>query len=381
MEVDGSCGANDVGDDLLWGPAALARAKAATRDATVPVEGETGLLRKMRKKVGPYAAEGKLVAHLRSSRGKLHWAVNGYFREAVLERAPAAGRADFEPRPVARPPQEASSCVPATTAGTATVADGVPCPDREELVLPPLVWEMLLARMPPADVCRLAPTCAAARDAARSDAVWRRQYEARWGVTAAARVASRHRPPPPSFAKHASTQAESHTEVSGGGGGARDERSRGETFEGSKRVKERDPVDSGGGARVNWNAGYRRRAALERRMTCPECLSSKVLPVVYGFPSPPLVAALKKSRVLLGGDYLVEGDPIWACGTCQSRWRAWPFAWPHLAEEDRAWAGVADHPGTTASGPRGVDADLDDPQPLPAWERTDNPPFTTHVPG
>ena len=76
-------------------------------------------------------------------------------------------------------------------------------------------------------------------------------------------------------------------------------------------------------------------------MMCPECLSSKVLPIVYGFPSPPLVAALKKSRVLLGGDYLIEGDPSWACGACQSRWRAWPFAWPDYAsnDEDRRWAG------------------------------------------
>ena len=96
-------------------------------------------------------------------------------------------------------------------------------------------------------------------------------------------------------------------------------------------------------------------------MMCPECLSSKVLPIVYGFPSPPLVAALKKSRVLLGGDYLVEGDPSWACGACQSRWRTWPFAWPNLSDEDRSWAGVTPHPGVSGSsgqGP-GLGADLD----------------------
>jgi hypothetical protein len=76
--------------------------------------------------------------------------------------------------------------------------------------------------------------------------------------------------------------------------------------------------------------------------------------------------------VLLGGDYLVECDPSWACGACQSRWRAWPFAWPDVSEEDRRVAGVAPHPGLSGSSSRGLGAgaDLDDPQPLPPWDHS-----------
>ena len=72
------------------------------------------------------------------------------------------------------------------------------------------------------------------------------------------------------------------------------------------------------------------------------------LSLVPGFPSPALVAALRRSHVLLGGDYLVEGDPSWACPACQSRWRVWPFAWPVAddgAGAGAAAAGVAAYPG------------------------------------
>jgi len=62
---------------LARGPAALARAKLAARDVSEAVEGETGLLRSMRKKVGPFASDALLLTHLRGARGKLHWATNG----------------------------------------------------------------------------------------------------------------------------------------------------------------------------------------------------------------------------------------------------------------------------------------------------------------
>ena len=83
-------------------------------------------------------------------------------------------------------------------------------------------------------------------------------------------------------------------------------------------------------------------------MTCPECLTSKVTPIVYGFPSPALVAAMRDGLVLLGGDYLVEGDPNWACKACQSRWRAWPFSWPDdalVAADERRRMRVNSRPG------------------------------------
>jgi len=41
---------------------------------------------------------------------------------------------------------------------------------------------------------------------------------------------------------------------------------------------------SSSSGRVEWGAAYQRRHAQERRMTCPECLSTRVLPIVYGRP-------------------------------------------------------------------------------------------------
>ena len=110
-------------------------------------------------------------------------------------------------------------------------------------------------------------------------------------------------------------------------------------------------------------------------MTCPECHAARVTPIVYGFPSPQLVTALKKQKVLLGGDYLVEGDPSWACRACQSRWRAWPFAWPAVGPEQES-LGVAPHPGLSGNSgcSPGLGTDLDDAQPLPEWE-LEKPPF------
>ena len=86
----------DASYQELWGPAALAR--AARNDLETPLENELGLLRAMRKRCGPFASRGKMVTHLRSARGKLHWSVNGYFRETVLD---AGGSVDFAPPRVA----------------------------------------------------------------------------------------------------------------------------------------------------------------------------------------------------------------------------------------------------------------------------------------
>ena len=104
---------------------------------------------------------------------------------------------------------------------------------------------------------------------------------------------------------------------------------------------------------MNWFAAYRDAHVREREMLCPECHASRVTPTVYGFPSPELVAALRRGAVSLGGDYLVEGDPCWACAACESRWRAWPFAWPDaswISAEELAEAGVSPWPGNLGGG-------------------------------
>ena len=84
----------DASYQELWGPVALARAQR--NDLETPLENELGLLRAMRKRCGPFASVGLMVTHLRSARGKLHWSVNGYFRETVLD---AGGSVDSRPDP------------------------------------------------------------------------------------------------------------------------------------------------------------------------------------------------------------------------------------------------------------------------------------------
>ena len=280
----------DASYQELWGQAALVRAQ---RDVETPVENEMGLTRAMRKRCGPFANEARMVAHLRSARGKLHWSVNGYFREAVL-----GGSLDFAPRPSAR--EDAGR---RTTDGEEDVEVG----HEATPSLPSLVWEMLLSRVALPDVCRLARVSGLTRDVARSNAVWRAQFVARWGESAAVRVAAarsskqvKPRKPPPTF--HGGEGFD------GSGGGPRVTSNDGDLAlviqTPTSSSSRHDPV-------TDWKEEYKQRHARERRMTCPECHAARVTPIVYGSPSPQLVTALKKQQVLLGGDYLVEGDPSW----------------------------------------------------------------------
>jgi hypothetical protein len=165
-----------------------------------------------------------------------------------------------------------------------------------------LAWERVLSRVSLADACRLARVAPATREAAGSESVWRAQYAARWGARAVASLETRA----------------AHSEKT-----------------------------------IRWRDEYRARHARDANMTCPECLTGKVTPIVYGFPSPSLVAAMRDGVVLLGGDYLVEGDPNWACKACQSKWRAWPFSWPDeslATADERRRARVSSRPGFAGAG-------------------------------
>ena len=310
---DATCGPLDD----LWGSRALAH---TTRDAVTPLANESHLLRCLRKKVGPFADAECLRQHLRAARGKLHWSANGYFREAVTATVipPRVGRArrDFEPRPLARDPLRDDREADETKHETKKEAPS--------LSLPPLAWERVLSRVSLADACRLARVAPAAREAAGSETVWRAQYAARWGARAAASL---------------ETRAAARRD-------AREARETGETVF-------VEPLDSFPSSLIRWRDEYRARHARDADMTCPECLTSKVTPIVYGFPSPALVAAMRGGVVALGGDYLVEGDPNWACKACQSRWRAWPFSWPDdalVAADERRRMRVSSRPGAAGAG-------------------------------
>jgi len=314
----------------VWGARALARAQS--RDASTPLTNESSLLRCLRKKVGPFADEECLRQHLRAARGKLHWSANAYFREAVtaivIPCRVGRPRRDFEPKPLARDPKRRHEAADEDEDDALVWERGAPsagtradCSTRGVPALPPLAWERVFARVSLVDACRLARVSPETREAAGSETVWRSQYESRWG-----RVATE------SLLRRAIQRA---------------------SFDAAKETENTH--------RVQWYHEYRARHAREHTMTCPECLTSKVTPIVYGFPSPSLVDAARNGIVNLGGDYLTEGDPNWACRACRSRWRAWPFSWP-----DRSVVCDAEHedgtrkdtyfspkPGTSPGGPRG----------------------------
>ena len=350
---DASCGPLDD----LWGSRALAH---TTRDAATPLENESHLLRCLIKKVGPFADAECLRQHLRAARGKLHWSANGYFREAVTATVipPRVGRArrDFEPKPLARDPlrdrEPPDAGGPSFRGKDEKEADA----PSETPSLPPLAWERVLSRVSLADACRLARVAPATREAAGSESVWRAQYAARWGARAVAsletRAALRSR-----VRRQDETRLKSPSSVFPADdvevvdGASRDVVRDGQTpDDASMTEKESEKTHS---SAIRWRDEYRARHARDANMTCPECLTGKVTPIVYGFPSPSLVAAMRDGVVLLGGDYLVEGDPNWACKACQSKWRAWPFSWPDeslATADERRRARVSSRPGFAGAG-------------------------------
>lgn len=282
---DATCGPLDD----LWGSRALAH---TTRDAVTPLANESHLLRCLRKKVGPFADAECLRQHLRAARGKLHWSANGYFREAVTATVipPRVGRArrDFEPRPLARDPLRDDREADETKPSFALKKEKEK--EAPSLSLPPLAWERVLSRVSLADACRLARVAPAAREAAGSETVWRAQYAARWGARAAASL---------------ETRAAARRD-------AREARETGETVFVEPPPPPPPPTNAAFDSfpsLIRWRDEYRARHARDADMTCPECLTSKVTPIVYGFPSPALVAAMRGGVVALGGRLPGRGRP------------------------------------------------------------------------
>lgn len=102
-----------------------------------------------------------------------------------------------------------------------------------------------------------------------------------------------------------------------------------------------------------WRSAYSARAYSLGALRCPACLSCPLAPVVYGFPAPALVTAQRSGRVLLGGDYLVDNDPAWACAACGLQWRTWPWARggiPAPAPEEARVAGAGAGAGVHFAG-------------------------------
>ena len=54
-------------------------------------------------------------------------------------------------------------------------------------------------------------------------------------------------------------------------------------------------------------------------------MQSKVIPVVYGFPSHLLTIAMRAETLRMGNDHLIEGQPVWTCLQCSMELFNFPF--------------------------------------------------------
>lgn len=81
-------------------------------------------------------------------------------------------------------------------------------------------------------------------------------------------------------------------------------------------------ADEGPG--VTWKRRLQEQLAHVRAMRCPRCLGALV-PLVYGFPSPVLLAGMRAQRLILGGDHLIDNCHVWACVSCNSSFRHYPY--------------------------------------------------------
>lgn len=57
-----------------------------------------------------------------------------------------------------------------------------------------------------------------------------------------------------------------------------------------------------------------------RRRTCPRCRGALVR-IVYGFPSPELMAAVERGEFALGGCLVLGDDPARECSRCKLQFR------------------------------------------------------------
>ena len=56
-------------------------------------------------------------------------------------------------------------------------------------------------------------------------------------------------------------------------------------------------------------------------MKCPECSSSSVAVILWGYPDMSAIQEkLDKKEIALGGCYVTDNDPKWECNDCNHQW-------------------------------------------------------------
>eukprot|EP00884_Botryococcus_braunii_P014341 jgi/Botrbrau1/22908/Bobra.0065s0060.1 len=148
------------------------------------VEDEEKRLQDLVELVGSHARPEFLVRHLRQSRGRLHWAVNSYFREVLASPVPADGREDFAPKPLILPRPvtvlgaDNGLCNMVRASQIQRRASQVP---GTGLMLPQPTLEDVLSMCGVQTVCTAAFVSREFRQAASSNLVWQKLYKQRWG--------------------------------------------------------------------------------------------------------------------------------------------------------------------------------------------------------
>lgn len=64
---------------------------------------------------------------------------------------------------------------------------------------------------------------------------------------------------------------------------------------------------------------------------CPSCGAGAV-PIVYGLPGREAQERARRGEIVLGGCYLTDGAPCWACPHCGWRWGR--FRWQSSSEQE-----------------------------------------------
>lgn len=59
---------------------------------------------------------------------------------------------------------------------------------------------------------------------------------------------------------------------------------------------------------------------MDQLLACPFCGSELVVPIVYGFADAGMGMDADEGKLVIGGCEITDGDPQWACRSCDSRW-------------------------------------------------------------
>lgn len=60
----------------------------------------------------------------------------------------------------------------------------------------------------------------------------------------------------------------------------------------------------------------------KRKPKCPNCKSTKVIPIVYGEPPPDIEEKSRQGKLIMGGCIIHESNPNWYCKSCGKAWKS-----------------------------------------------------------